>query len=181
MKKLLLIPILMLTLAGTIAACGSSEESLKVTDAWTRVTTPSQETGAIYLTVNSPENDKLVKASVPTSIAGKTEIHETVTSDPNADESMGDDKDQGSMKDESMGGQSADESMHGGDTGSMMGMRHVSSIDLSAGEDLVLEPGGFHIMLFDLTGPIKDGDVVPVTLTFEKAGEVKVDATARES
>jgi copper(I)-binding protein len=35
-----------------------------------------------------------------------------------------------------------------------------------------LKPGGYHIMLMDLTEPLEEGDMVEVTVTFEKAGEV---------
>lgn len=35
-----------------------------------------------------------------------------------------------------------------------------------------LKPGGFHIMMMDLTEPLEEGDEVEVTVTFEKAGEV---------
>ena len=35
-----------------------------------------------------------------------------------------------------------------------------------------LAPGGYHLMMFDLKGPFKQGDKVPVTLEFEKAGKV---------
>jgi len=40
---------------------------------------------------------------------------------------------------------------------------------------LVLEPGGKHIMLFNPQEP--EGETVPVVLHFEKAGAVEVDAT----
>jgi len=62
-----------------------------------------------------------------------------------------------------------------------MAMRQVEGIDIPAGGEVMLEPGGFHIMLFDLAGPLTVGDTVPVTLTFEQAGEVKVDAEVRDS
>ena len=35
-----------------------------------------------------------------------------------------------------------------------------------------LAPGGYHLMLMDLKQPFKQGDKVPVTLEFEKAGKV---------
>ncbi len=35
-----------------------------------------------------------------------------------------------------------------------------------------LKPGGFHIMLMNLSEPLAEGDEVEVTVTFEKAGEV---------
>jgi copper(I)-binding protein len=37
-----------------------------------------------------------------------------------------------------------------------------------------LAPGGHHLMLQELKGPLKQGDKVPVTLEFEKAGKVAV-------
>lgn len=38
-----------------------------------------------------------------------------------------------------------------------------------------LQRGGDHIMLMGLTRALKDGDLISVTLTFEKAGEVVVE------
>ena len=35
-------------------------------------------------------------------------------------------------------------------------------------------PGGYHLMLLDLKGPLKQGDKLPLTLEFEKAGNVKL-------
>jgi copper(I)-binding protein len=43
---------------------------------------------------------------------------------------------------------------------------------IEPGKTVKLAPGGFHLMLFDLKGPLKQGDKVPVTLEFEKAGKV---------
>ena len=48
-----------------------------------------------------------------------------------------------------------------------------------AGGTVELKPGGFHIMLMDLTKPLKEGDNVELELTFEKAGTVKVTAPVR--
>ena len=38
-----------------------------------------------------------------------------------------------------------------------------------------LKPGGAHLMFMDLKAPLKEGGKVPVTLKFEKAGEVKAE------
>lgn len=55
--------------------------------------------------------------------------------------------------------------------GGMMKMNAVDRIALPAGRPVELRPGSYHVMLFDLKQPLRDGDVVPVTLTFEdKAG-----------
>ncbi len=44
---------------------------------------------------------------------------------------------------------------------------------------LELKPGGFHIMIMNLKAPVTEGQVVPITLTFEKAGEVTIMAAAK--
>lgn len=53
-------------------------------------------------------------------------------------------------------------------------MRPVETIEVPAGGSAELKPGGDHIMLFDLAEPLKKGDKFPLTLTFEKAGDVEV-------
>jgi copper(I)-binding protein len=58
----------------------------------------------------------------------------------------------------------------------VMKMREMADgIPVPAGGTLELKPGSYHVMFFDLTGPLKEGENVPVTLTFEKAGEVTLD------
>ena len=44
-----------------------------------------------------------------------------------------------------------------------------------AGGSHLLARGGDHVMLMGLTGPLKDGDSFPLTLTFEHAGNVTID------
>ena len=55
--------------------------------------------------------------------------------------------------------------------GGVMKMRAVDSLPLSAGKPVALSPGGYHVMLLDLARPLKEGDSVPLSLTFaDKAG-----------
>lgn len=65
----------------------------------------------------------------------------------------------------------------------VMKMRQVSGIDLPAGKAVELKPGGYHVMLMDLKQPIKEGDVVPMTLVIEskdgKRESVEVKASVR--
>ncbi len=56
----------------------------------------------------------------------------------------------------------------------VMRMREVPAIDVPAGGTVDLKPGGFHIMLIGLTGPLQEGGTFDLTLTFEKAGSVTV-------
>lgn len=58
--------------------------------------------------------------------------------------------------------------------GDVMRMRQIDAIDLPAGASVALAPGGLHLMLMGLKQPLKAGASVPLTLRFEKAGEVAV-------
>ena len=59
--------------------------------------------------------------------------------------------------------------------GGVMKMRKVEGIDVPAGGEAALEPGGDHLMLFDLKAGLTPGDTFPLTLVFEKAGSVTVE------
>ena len=57
----------------------------------------------------------------------------------------------------------------------VMTMRPLDNgLTIEAGKTVKLAPGGLHLMLFDLKSPLKQGDRMPVTLEFEKAGKVTV-------
>jgi copper(I)-binding protein len=49
----------------------------------------------------------------------------------------------------------------------VMKMRAVPGLELPAGKMVELKPGGYHVMLLDLKGQVKDGDMVPLTLVVE--------------
>jgi copper(I)-binding protein len=59
--------------------------------------------------------------------------------------------------------------------GDVMRMRPVQDIPIAPGETVELRPGGFHIMMIGLTAPMNQGSRVPLTLRFERAGEVQVE------
>lgn len=59
--------------------------------------------------------------------------------------------------------------------GEVMRMRPVNDIPLPAGQTVELRPGGLHIMLIGLNAPLVQGARVPLTLRFERAGEVQVE------
>ena len=59
--------------------------------------------------------------------------------------------------------------------GNVMRMREVEKgLEIPAGGTVTLAPGGFHLMMMGLKGPLKQGTTVPVTLVFEKAGQIDV-------
>lgn len=59
--------------------------------------------------------------------------------------------------------------------GDMMKMSQVEGgLEIPAGGSVTLDPGGYHLMLMDLTQPLKADECLALTLKFEKAGEVPV-------
>ena len=57
----------------------------------------------------------------------------------------------------------------------VMTMRPLEKgVTIEPGKTVKLAPGGYHLMLFDLKSPLKQGEKLPVTLEFEKAGKVKI-------
>ena len=65
----------------------------------------------------------------------------------------------------------------------MMKMRPIASVALPAGKTVEFKPGGYHFMLMDLKGPIKEGQSVTLTLVVEgkdgKRENVEVKAAVR--
>lgn len=60
--------------------------------------------------------------------------------------------------------------------GNIMRMREVEhGLEIPPGATVTLAPGGFHLMMMGLKGPLKQGARVPLTLTFEKAGRIDVE------
>lgn len=60
--------------------------------------------------------------------------------------------------------------------GGVMKMRPVPSVEVKAKGEAVLKPGGLHVMLIDLKAPMKEGDVVPITLTLDDGSTKQFDA-----
>ena len=56
----------------------------------------------------------------------------------------------------------------------VMRMDMQDSVPVPAGATVAFEPGGLHIMLMGLSKPLAEGDVFPVTLSFEQAGDITV-------
>jgi copper(I)-binding protein len=65
------------------------------------------------------------------------------------------------------------------ENGDVMQMRPVEAIDVPANGEVALKPGSFHIMLIGLNKDLKPGDTFDVTLQFEQAGSVTVQAGVR--
>jgi copper(I)-binding protein len=62
----------------------------------------------------------------------------------------------------------------------VMRMRPVEAVEVPAGGEAALEPGGVHIMLVGLKAPLDEGGSFALTLVFENAGEVEVVTTIED-
>jgi len=63
--------------------------------------------------------------------------------------------------------------------GAVMRMRAMAALPVPAHSEVVLAPGGMHLMFMGVTQPFAVGDDVPVTLTFANAGQVEVTLPVR--
>lgn len=63
--------------------------------------------------------------------------------------------------------------------GDIMQMRPAEGIDIPAGGQVELKPGSYHIMLIDLQRGLQAGDKLTITLIFDQAGRVEVEAEVK--
>lgn len=60
--------------------------------------------------------------------------------------------------------------------GGVMKMRELSSgLEIAPGATVELKPGGYHIMMMNLSKPLAKGERVKASLNFEKAGKADVE------
>lgn len=65
---------------------------------------------------------------------------------------------------------------HIADANGVMRMREIEGgIPLPADGEHLLERGGDHLMFLGLTAPLVQGEMIPVTLVFEQAGDVPIE------
>lgn len=168
-------------------------KTLEVSDVWAR-TASAGGNGAVYMViVGGSEADALVSASVGADVADRVELHETTAAGGSTTTMAGGSE---TTTTAMHGGETTTTAMHGGGSpttamggggspttamgGGMMTMHKVDKIPVAADSTVELKPGGLHVMLFGLKKDLTVGEKLPVTLTFEKAGEKKVTAEVRE-
>ena len=61
-----------------------------------------------------------------------------------------------------------------------MRMQQVQTVLIPAGGEVKFAPMGYHIMLFNLQQQGKEGEVFPLTLNFEKAGQLQVEVKVQK-
>lgn len=54
-------------------------------------------------------------------------------------------------------------------------MRAVPRLEIPAHGQVALQHGSYHLMMMGLKQPLKKGDMVPATLTFQNAGPLKIE------
>jgi len=62
-------------------------------------------------------------------------------------------------------------------TNNVIKMRRVAKVPVPANGMVEFKQGGYHLMIFGLKHKLKPGDKLPLTLVFEKAGELKTELT----
>ena len=176
--------------AVVLGACGSGDD-VTVADAWARASAPTQTLGAVYFDLTVAEDDTLVGASVPPSVAARAEIHEVVTVDDsgNDTDSTSGSHDPDTMDPDTMDMDTMDmdtmdmEATDPDDDGAgMTTMRELSDgLALGGGETVSFEPGSYHVMLPGLVEPLEVGDEFELTLEFASADAVTVNVEVAES
>jgi copper(I)-binding protein len=63
--------------------------------------------------------------------------------------------------------------------GDVMRMRPVPEVPVPAGGEAVLRPGGYHVMLIGVRGPLEEGDTVPLTLRLRSGRTLRLAAPVR--
>lgn len=56
----------------------------------------------------------------------------------------------------------------------VMRMRPLDAIEIKSGTQATLKPGGMHIMLIGLKQPLRAGQTFPLTLSFERSGNIEI-------
>lgn len=60
-------------------------------------------------------------------------------------------------------------------------MREVSAITIPANGEVRFQPSGYHLMLIDLSRPLKEGEQMPIILSFEDGSSKEVSALVMKS
>jgi hypothetical protein len=76
------------TAIGCSGLGGAADAGVTIEDAWARTTPPGTASGAVYLTLSSPDGDTLLGAAVDASVAAAAELHMTMTDEASGDTVM---------------------------------------------------------------------------------------------
>lgn len=60
-------------------------------------------------------------------------------------------------------------------TDEMMRMQQVASVSIDANSEVVFQPMGHHLMIFNLPKRLKQGETYPITLQFSQHSDIPID------
>lgn len=66
------------------------------------------------------------------------------------------------------------------DEAATMTMERQDLVDIPAGSTVDLSPGGLHVMLVNLSKDLSAGDIFPLTLEFQRAGDITVEVEVKQ-
>ena len=66
-------------------------------------------------------------------------------------------------------------------SGDVMEMRQLTSVPLGAGEEVIFEPGGLHVMLVNLKQGFKAGDEIEITLRFKNYQDISLSVPVQDN
>lgn len=161
MKKYL---ILLLALSFLLSACATSsaESSIEVSNAWVRTVGAMQP----------KEDSSAASGMMPKKDAGPaTGAFMVIKNSGAADDKL--------IKAESDAAKMVQIHLSEIDANGVSSMHEVEGVDIPAGGSAELKPGSYHVMLIGLTQDLQEGDLVTITLTFQKAGKVTIEAPVK--
>ena len=170
--------------AATAAPSGSSPAKISVTDPWARAAamTGASTSGATGTMTNTAAmsgtmpmtNTTAMSSTMPmttTASGGTSAAYLTITNSGGTADAL--------IKAESDVANSVElHTMTMVDN--VMKMTPVEKIEVPANGKVELKSGSFHVMLIGLRHDLKEGEVVKLTLTFQNAGKIQVEAPVRK-
>ena len=66
-------------------------------------------------------------------------------------------------------------------SGDVMEMRQVQAVPLGAGEEMIFEPGGLHVMLVNLRQDLNAGDEIDITLHFKNYHDIPLRVPVQDT
>jgi copper(I)-binding protein len=133
-----------------VTACQQAPAELKVDGAWVRLPAVASNPGAAYFTLHGG-SEKANLVAVSAKFAVRAEIHESMKHD------------MANMPDMNMA------------NGAMM-MQPVKDVVIQPGDTVTFEPGGKHVMLFDMSTSLTPGRKAPLTLSFADGKRIEIEA-----
>ena len=64
--------------------------------------------------------------------------------------------------------------------GDKMTMSEIPALEIPANGQVELKSGGYHVMMMNVSQALKEGDKMKMTLTFEKAGPLEIEAVIKK-